>query len=49
MAHEPNIADCIRERRLGKGIVGAIALNTVMACVAISQHDRRSSEPAAGA
>jgi hypothetical protein len=28
MAHEPNIADEIRERRAGTNIVGVIALNT---------------------
>ena len=49
MTHEPSIADCVRERRPGRVIVGAIALNTGIACAAIGQHDRRSSEPAAGA
>jgi hypothetical protein len=46
MTHEPSIADEIRGRRPGRGIAGAIA-QTGLACAAFSQHDRRSSEPAA--
>jgi hypothetical protein len=48
VAHEPNIADEIRERRAGMDIAGVIALNTGMAGAAFAPHDRRSSEPATG-
>jgi hypothetical protein len=36
VAHEPNIADEIRERRAGTDIAGVIALNTGMAGAACS-------------
>jgi hypothetical protein len=36
MGHEPNVADQVRERRVGLAIVGVIALNTGTAGAAFS-------------